>query len=786
MAVIKMKVQIKILLLTVCIAFSIPCSAQFLKNIETSFSNHQTKNVQEKVFVHTDKDSYIMGEILWFKAYIINDVTGLPSELSKVAYVEILDRNNKPIEQAKTSIEKGSGNGSISLNNVSKSDIYKLRVYTNWMKNFGPHSYFEKELRIINPTASPDLKPQQSNKLAVQFFPEGGNMVDGLNTVVGIKAVDSYGVGIDVNGIIVNQKNDTVARFKTHKFGIGRFVFTPIPNEHYRAVITAEKEKHTAEFPIAKKTGYALSVKSDQIESITVLTANNISENRGYLIVHDGKLIQFSKEIIYSNGKSTIDIPKTQFGEGVSNITLFNEKGVPVAERLFFKPIKNEIKIATNISKSTYATRDRVTLGLDLGGAKNMPHLDFSVSVSKADELGSENIITSFLLTSALKGKVESPTYYLNNTEESNLTLDNLLITQGWRKFNWDDIKTEKPLIKFLPEYSGHLITGKVFKADNTPSTYADLYLGIPGKLIQFYESVSNKQGDFIFNTYQLYGNNEVVVMNKSADTTIKITLNSPFSDQFTPFAYQNLNYSNLNTDKLTDESFGIQVQKNFVGDKLNNFNVLNTDTTLFYGKASKTYIFNNYERFNNMEESLREFVKETFVLKNSAGFQVKLLANDVPLQGNPLVLLDGIPYFDMNKVMKIDPTKIAKLEVVPTSYQLGSSKFDGILAFTSYKTSLANIDINSNALVVDYEGLQNQREFYTPSYESEDQKASSLPDFRSTLYWNPNVVFDKDGKAKVDFFTSDVPGNYIGIVNGIDDNGSLGTSYFTFKVDKK
>ncbi|RZL43985.1 MAG: hypothetical protein EOP00_21925 [Pedobacter sp.] len=781
-----MKIQIRILLLTVCIAISIPCSAQFLKNIETSFSSYQAKNVQEKVFVHTDKDSYIIGEILWLKAYIVNDITGLPSELSKVAYVEILDRNNKPIEQAKISIDKGSGNGSLSLDNISKSDTYKLRVYTNWMKNFGPHSYFEKELRIINPTVSPDLKPNLSNKIAVQFFPEGGNLVDGLTTIVGIKAVDSHGVGINVNGFIVNRKNDTVARFKTHKFGIGRFVFTPAPNELYRAIITVEKEKHIEEFPMAKQAGHALSVGSDQSESVTIAMANTTSENTGYLIVHDGKSVQFSKEIVYLNGKSTIQIPKGQFGEGVSNITLFSEKGIPVAERLFFKPIKNQIKIATNIGKSTYATRDRVTLDLDLSTPKNVPHLDFSVSVSKADELDGENIITSFLLTSALKGKVESPSYYLNDTVESNLALDNLLLTQGWRKFNWDDIKTEKSLLKFLPEYSGHLITGKILKADNTPSAYADLYLGIPGKRIQFYESVSDKQGDFIFNTYQLYGNNEAVIMNKSTDTTTKITLNSPFSNQFTPFAYQNLNYSNLNTDKLTDESFGIQVQKNFVGDKLNQFNGLNTDTTLFYGKAAKTYIFNNYERFNNMEESLREFVKETFVLKNSDGFQIKLLANDVPLHGNPLVLLDGIPYFDMNKVMKIDPTKISELEVVPAAYQLGSSKFDGILAFTSYKTSLANIDISANALVVDYEGLQNQREFYAPSYESEDQKVSSLPDFRYTLYWNPNIVFDKDGKAKTVFFTSDAPGNYIGVINGIDVNGSLGTSYFTFKVDKK
>lgn len=783
-----MKIFSRFFIIAVLMLFAMAGKTQVLKQIENNFIDYKSKNFQEKIFLHTDKDSYVSGEIFWFKAYVVNDIDGKLADLSKVAYVELLDKDGNPIEQVKISLKNGSGSGSILLNSFPKSGVYKLRAYTNWMKNFGENSFFEKQITIINPKLAPEKILTPNNGLTLQFFPEGGNLVAGLNGIVGVKSVDNFGFGIDVKGAIVNQKNDTIVRFTTFKFGIGKFSFTPKENEVYRAVITSSKNYVVKLFPLVQKAGYTITLQSTAT-NIKLDVANNIGSKRSYLVIHNGGTIQLSKELVFEDGKATLQLNQDQLSEGVSNITLFNESGSPIAERLYFKHPTSQLNLEIKSDKLNYGIRENVNVDLNIANNKPDTQFDASLSIAKIDDAdiaSMDNIVSSYMLTSALKGRVEAPAFYLQNNVESNTALDNLLITQGWRKFNWANVKGNKPMLKFLPEYSGHIITGKITKADGAPIKYADLYLTVPSKRLQFYQSVSDTAGKFMFNTHELYDANEIVVVYKSMDTTAKILLNTPFSDQYSISESNHVNTNKLSTEKIQDASFQTQVQRSFLSAKLDSLKPSVIDTTNFYGTASKTYVFNNYERFNTIEESFREFVKETFVSKTSSGYQLKLLANDVPLQGNPLVLLDGVPYFNMNKVMEIDPTKIAKLDIVPASYQIGSSLFDGIVSLSSYKTSLANIDISPNALVVDYNGLQSQREFYSPTYNTQFDQKSALPDFRSTLYWNPNIILDKKAKTKLGLFTSDLPGTYIGVVNGIDSNGILGASFFTFKVDKK
>ncbi|WP_113651905.1 hypothetical protein [Pedobacter namyangjuensis] len=783
-----MKIFSRFFITALLMSFAFAGKSQFLKEIESDFIKYKANNFQEKIFLHTDKENYISGEILWLKAYLVNDVDGKPADLSKVCYIELVDKENTPVEQVKILLKNGSGNGSILVNSFYKSGVYKLRAYTNWMKNYGENFYYEKTITLINPSLAPEKPLIANSNLILQFFPEGGNLVAGLNGVVGIKCVDNFGFGVDVQGAIVNQKNDTIAKFDTFKFGIGRFSFTPKENEVYRVVVNSSKNYAVKSFPTVQKVGYTIALKGSATE-IDINVANNLGITKSYLVIHNGGTVQLSKELAFERGKATLKLNQNQLAEGVSNITLFNENGIPIAERLYFKHPKNYLKLEVKSDKLNYGLREKVSVDFSVAHNKPVKNFDFSVSIAKIDEnemLGLENIISSNILTSALKGRVQSPAFYLQNSTESNIALDNLLITQGWRRFNFNDLKEKKPVLKFLPEYSGHIITGNIVKPNGTPIKYEDLFLAVPGKRLQFYQTVSDSIGKFVFNTQDFYDANEIVVVNKSMDTTAKISLYSPFSNQYSLSENNYLNTKKLSAEKIQDASFQIQVYGNFFKQELNGLTSTIIDTTNFYGKAYNTYVFNNYERFNTMEESFREFVKETFVSKTSNGYQIRLLANDVPLQGNPLVLLDGVPYFNMNKVMQIDPTKIAKLEIVPASYQLGSSLFDGIISLSSYKTTLANVDISPNALVLDYNGLQSQREFYSPNYDIDFELKNTLPDFRSTLYWNPKIALDENSKAKLDFFTSDLTGTYIGVLNGIDGDGLLGTSFFTFKVDKR
>jgi hypothetical protein len=183
------------------------------------------------------------------------------------------------------------------------------------------------------------------------------------------------------------------------------------------------------------------------------------------------------------------------------------------------------------------------------------------------------------------------------------------------------------------------------------------------------------------------------------------------------------------------------------------------------------------------MEEVLREYVEEVNVVKHQGKFHIKILSGAGFLD-DPLVLIDGIPVFDADKLMAVDPLAIRKLEVIPHRYFYGPAKMEGILSFTSYKGNLAGMEIDPHAIVLDYEGMQMQRVFYSPVYDTENKTNGRLPDYRNLLFWSPAVT--PNSKNPVSFYTSDQEGQYIGIVQGITANGEAGYHYFRFTIKER
>ncbi len=168
-----------------------------LNSIQSEFKKYGEEHLQEKLFVHTDKNFYLAGEIVWFKLYDVDGTFHKPLNISKVSYVEILDNENKPALQSKIELKDGMGTGSMFLPLSLKSGNYKLRAYTSWMKNFSPDFYFEKNITVINslktPAAQTGVQPIDYD---VQFFPEGGNLVNDIKSKIGFWVINQYGKGV--------------------------------------------------------------------------------------------------------------------------------------------------------------------------------------------------------------------------------------------------------------------------------------------------------------------------------------------------------------------------------------------------------------------------------------------------------------------------------------------------------------------------------------------------------------------------------------------------------------
>ncbi|WP_216849052.1 hypothetical protein [Pedobacter sp. L105] len=786
----KIMAYIKLTLLT--FAFSLlllSAKAQVIQQVQAGFSTYNHRTIEEKIFVHTDKDKYLPGEVLWFKAYAVDENDHKPLNLSKVLYVDILDEHQNAVIQTKVSLKNGMGSGSVYIPVTVINGNYQFRAYTNWMKNFSPDAYFVKKITLINPLKSPDAPVKESTAaFHIQFFPEGGNLVNGITSKVAFKATGQNGSGVAVTGAIVNQRNDTVARFNALRFGMGSFIFTPAPNTVYKAVVRMGSTKIIQDLPEVSQQGYVMKLEdngSGQL-NVTVTSAGN-KEGNVYLFAHTRQAIKAARSETLVNGMAHFTISKNSLGEGISQFTVFDEAKQPVCERLYFKKPVQQLLIAANTDQQEYNLRKKVNVRVmakDLAG--KAADAELSMAVYRVDSLQSldpGNIFNYLWLSSELKGIVESPEYYFKNSgADVNEALDNLMLTQGWRRFNWANILANKPVsFTYLPEYTGHLITAKIVNiVTNLPAKNILTYLGVPGKRVQLYTSKSDSSGNLLYNTRDFYGPNEIIVQTNSLiDSTYRIEVLSPFSDQHSSAELPKFSISQGQLTAIQEHSLGVQVMNIYSGNHIRKFSDQVVDSTAFYGKPSSVYKLDDFTRFTTMEEDLREYVKEDNIVKTKGKFHIKVLSGVGFLFGDPLVLLDGIPVFSMDKVMTVDPLKVKKLEVMPFSYYYGPSAEQGVFSFTTYKGDLGGVELDPHAVVLDYEGLQLNREFYSPVYDTAAQAASRIPDFRNLLYWSPEI----NTEDAVSFYTSDRAGKYVGVIQGITANGDAGSEYFTFEV---
>jgi len=230
------------------------------------------------------------------------------------------------------------------------------------------------------------------------------------------------------------------------------------------------------------------------------------------------------------------------------------------------------------------------------------------------------------------------------------------------------------------------------------------------------------------------------------------------------------------------------QVSNTYYADKQQNFLFpAAIDTTPFYGNPDHRFYLDDYTRFITMEEVMREYVADVRVRKNNNRFTytVRNSAFNNFFETDPMVLIDGVPVSDIDKIIAFDPLKIKRADVVTQKFYQNNLVHDGIINYSTYQGDLAGYQLDANALIVEYEGLQLQREFYSPVYETAAQTNNRLPDFRNLLYWSPDVRTDKNGKKQLSFYTADIPGIYIIVTEGITSNGLAGSKTTTFTVTK-
>jgi Large extracellular alpha-helical protein len=773
----------------------IALAQQGLDSLKRSFNAYRQSGMQEKLYLHTDREFYLTGEVMYFRVYQVDATLHSPTNISKVAYIEILDGSNQAVAQVKVKLSEKGGDGSVFVPATLASGNYLVRAYTQWMKNFPADYFFHKHITVVNPFVRPEpVVTKRKPGVKVDFFPEGGHLVAGVRSKVAFK-VSNVDEGEDYMGYILGEDNDTLQTFSPLKFNLGHFYFTPESGRSYRCIMvgkTGAETTHT--LPEVSSAGYVMSVSDSSADQLKVsVSAKGIqSGSLVYLFVHSRQMVVYAEARPTGNSSAEFFVDRRKLPEGISHITVFNDKLQPVCERLYFTRPMQTLQLVTAADQKSYTTRRKVSIDVRsmLGGQP--VSADISLAVFKLDSLGSNDqsdILSYLLLSSDLRGEIENPSYYLSDDPKVAEVLDNLMLTHGWRRFKWEEVLKGDRKYAFVPEVRTHIVSGKVTRADGTPVQHVLSYLSSPAKLVGLNGSRSDQDGNVTFEVQDFWGSRKLILQPiVGTDSTHKFSINDPFSKSYSAWSVSPFSISSSVKKNLQERSFAMQVHDIHYREADRLAVKARVDSSAFYGVGDQVYYLDNYTRFPVLEEVMREYVPGVLVRKRRDGFHFIVLdaTKRGVLDGDPLILLDGVPVLNLNTFMKFDPLKIRKLEVVMRNYIIGPVRAPGIVSFTTYTGDLAGYEIKPPAVVMDYQGLQVNREFYSPSYDNAKARNNRMPDQRTLLHWKPYVTTTAEGRQTIEFYTSDIPGHYQVVLEGITSSGKAGSASTTFEVRRE
>lgn len=846
----------------------------------------------EKVYIATDRPFYAAGEILWYKAWVVNGVNHKTDSPSQTLYAELLSPSGEVVLSKVLKSVDGGVAGDFYLPEHLAPGVYTLRAFTNWMKNFEPDWMFRREIRIISPgeaspqadiqitddsgskrmdfkwvlldqsgnpvvnsdvelgillgrdrlertrvksddrglitwsttisaTSETDVLPYvdvayrlgrdriqyslpvpQLAPMEIHFMPEGGDLIAGVDQRVAFKAVDGTGIGVSVSGVVKDSDGNEIASITDTFRGMGTFRITAEAGKSYTAEVSLNgAPNRVVQLPQAKEFGIHLTAHvldpDDVLLAIrTVGLATDVT-----LIGHTRGELVFSGGAQASPDGFIARVPKRNLKPGITHFTVFDGAGKPMAERLVFMAPDPIGLLELNLEKEVYARREAVGLDIDyLFDGGNPTRANFAVSVTKDDEAdyagGSGNDIRSYLLLSSdLKGHIESPSFYMNTDWDTQTLADLLMMTQGWRRFNWEDyLSGNTPQItEFVDE--GVSISGTYIQRNNGRTIRnEELTIAIDPSNPSYYTATTDNYGRFRVDGLDIADSTAVVV--QGDDNNGRRPIDFTVDDLYAPSnetgwfsALPTLALGNISTSyardarnrMAIDRSFGFSNNVRELGEivveaqAVTQEEVVQEQYNRPYGAPDRSFVpsTSDLNRGGTAFDLIRGRTGAFRISGSGAGTRVTAArAATLTSTTSPLFFLDGVEV-DAGTIARVRMQDIGVVDIlteVSSTVMFGARGSNGVISVFTRKGGPAPTP-ETNMVTKKVPGYYVVREFYAPNY-SKQLDIHRKPDSRSTLWWAHTVRTDSNGSAKLQFYTSDDTGVYRIRVEGIDADG--------------
>ena len=784
------------------------------KGIISKLETFSLNNIAERAYLQFDKTRYAAGDTVYFKAYVTMGERHLPSTISGVLHVDLINSNDQINQSVKLQLDSGVAWGDFVLPDSLIPGNYRIRAYTRWMRNHGGDDFFDRTIAIGSLTGTrvpesfvnlPIKTPAE--KPGIQFFPEGGNLVNGIGSKVAFKSVNGGGQGINVKGVVIDAGNKEVCKFESVHLGMGCFYLKPGGGEPYRAKVTYPGGmEDMVDLPKPDTSGITLSVNNDSIPKASV----TIEANPAYYQENKNKRYTL---LIYSGGMATtvackldspvitLDILKRRLHSGITTVTLFSPADEPLCERLLFVQNYDQLYLNINGDKTTYAKREKVNIkltALNRAGDPSEGHFSLSVideSKAPVDENNERTIFTDLLLTDDLKGYIERPNYYFSDTGANvGKNLDILMLTQGYRRFTWKQVlNNDSTHLAYQPEKALE-ISGQVKNLLGKPINNGTITL-LPVKGGPLLSALTDDKGIFHFSNLAFSDTTHFVLsaVNNKGKNTTQITYfidkPAPVNPAIKMFGAQNQLDTAMaayleNTRKYRNELMnngkgkGILLKEVKIRDKKLDDQY---KTQSLAGAGHADQVIHAEELANGggtLSTTLMGKIPGVHWVPTSTAGQYIPIENGGfrPMQ----VIIDGGP----GHLDDVPFSQVETVEVLKNTTGAVYGNMDGVLVITSKSGGSKAGDIVSlGVLPIAPTGFYKAREFYSPKYENTNFNGKQH-DYRSTIYWKPELVTDKNGNASFDFYNADGAGTYRVVLEGIDNKGNIGRQVYRYRVE--
>jgi TonB-dependent SusC/RagA subfamily outer membrane receptor len=717
------------------------------------------------------------------------DVNGAPYSGNTVSYSVML--NAKALAKGK-GVTDANGNLHISLP-TDNADLLKQGRIITGISGTGDGTV-HKSIPIRAMAGYAD----------VQFFAEGGNMVNGVPAKVAFKAIGADGLGIDIKGTVSNTKGEEITQINNSHLGMGVFTFTPQSGDSYKANISyPDGTKASIALPKAANNGYVLKVVEQGANDLRIAIAATKGTTGQFVLVGQsaGKVYYSARSTAGGDAFTTI-VPKSKFPSGIAQFTLFSESGEPLNERLVFiqNPV-DKLNLAITADNQSYQPRQKVKLNIDAKDNDGKPVVgSFSVSVTDeskvpVDENAENNIFANLLLTSDLKGYIEQPAYYFNGSETARTDLDALMLTQGYHRFEWKSVLNDKPAPNQYAVQKTFTISGRVTTPAGAPVANGKVELVNFGDGVLQIDTLTDQNGRFAFTDIIYADSLKFLIQARNAknkrDVVIKMdTVPSPSAANYKNYA--DFNVSTSNSISVYAQNSRLLYFEQIKAGQGNH--VISLKEVLIREKRIALKHSSNLNGPGNADQVLlaKDLINyNCFRLADC--LQGRLLGvlfnNGVPVTtrggGRMLIVIDGMNS-DANFFNTLNINDIQSIEVlrnIGTAGIYGGRGANGVLVITTKRGDEPTYypqQFSRGIIPYQPKGIYKSRTFYSPKYDAKTIR--KIADLRTTIYWKPDLI-TPDGKTTVEYFNAGSAGTYRVVVEGVDSEGNIGRQVFRYKV---